>query len=1269
MNAKYPLLLLWLCVALTGQAQKWVEDITNPAINFYTVKQEYQQWYEVNKEEIRERLSEEPNEAEEEEADNADVVALYKYYNRWAQSIEYRMTRTGGVREGAFDSVEYRQNLEKFNRRSSRSGSLWTYTGLPAPVPYSSYKAMGRLNCLAIDPVDTNIMYVGAAEGGIWKSTDGGENWVNCNTDHLPLGSIADIAVRPDNHNIIFAATGDFSYWSSGLGVIKSTDGGQNWGPTGLTFTLSQGRSLLHMAINPLHPDTMYVTGNKGLYRSFDGGNTWALDSSMGYVFDVKFRPGNPNVLCTSNGKYNVSTDGGLTWTRYRTGLDTTRTYFLGLTAADTNYIYMGANWAGVYVSTDGGQTFTARTGLPNVGGVSTTYNNAFGTSNTDKNFIALGGIAMYYSKDAGLTWKTPLISPHADYHRFVFDKTNFSKAWALTDGGLFVARDTGNSWYGINKGIAVGEVYKFSVSGRTPGKNISGRQDMGTQLMTSQNLEWTVFQSDGMDNAIDPTNDSVMYFSYYGGSFFQSLDGGLTNHFMSFNGNGQGSWVTPMKINPRWHLQVYITLDSLCKSSDGGKTWRPLNTSTNKLYVTPCPSDTMVVYCNNLVTHDAGQTFTPMFSGSGYLKGLEVDEFNADRVWAFSDTVVYFSSDGGINFVHFDSGLPQGYFPSSIIRQFSAPDALYLGLKTGEVYYRDSTMSAWIPYYDGLPNCNITDLEISYTTQEVWASTYGRDLWKAPLYSAYSHKPVAYFVADKQNPCAGEPVHLSDSSSFNPTSWQWFMPGATPNYSTAQNPVVTYSAPGDYYITFIATNQYGSDTFRFNSFIWGTPPVRPLLTEDFETATGLPEGWSTKQFIFNYSVWKLEPNLSAHNVGHQCLALQLASNRNGSRIPDASELRLPTLDLTNAINPHLSFDYSCLNDYVFDTAHVAGYNFEDTLQLLVTTDCGNSYDTIFTWTQDDSLDTRVTPGFHWSPNANEWRTCNYDLSAYQGLPEVLICFRLLRNARLFYNGYYSNNLYLDNVNVTVPAPVSFLGYSSDSVCAGQPVTLIDASTGAGSVQWLLDGGVAQNTNTNPITVYYAQPGNYTVALVAYNGNLSDTFHHGVTVLPLPALTVASDTAACPGDTITLTATGAQTYQWSPALWLSSTTVANPIAAPMAPLTYTLVGTDNLGCSDTAYITIAVNTCTGINELLKENVSVFPNPSQGMVNVSLKGFTGNMVMIEVFDQNGRNVSSQRYQATGNAVYHLNLKEQHTGAYLLKISSGGQSVSERVVIEH
>jgi len=208
----------------------------------------------------------------------------YKPFKRWEDYMAPRVYPTGDITlpTTTYDNymtwlLRRSNNSERsFSSTSSLVTSNWTQLGpigpADGPLPYTGTGA-GRVNFLRFDPNNSNIMYVGAPDGGLWKSTDGGSSWTT-NTDFLTIIGCSDLAIDPTNSQIMYLATGDLEGNRNSIGILKSTDGGNTWNTTSLVIDAANGWKLSKLLIDPNNPSRMIVASNVGAWITTDGWNT-----------------------------------------------------------------------------------------------------------------------------------------------------------------------------------------------------------------------------------------------------------------------------------------------------------------------------------------------------------------------------------------------------------------------------------------------------------------------------------------------------------------------------------------------------------------------------------------------------------------------------------------------------------------------------------------------------------------------------------------------------------------------------------------------------------------------------------------------------------------------------------------------------------------------------------------------------------------------------------------------------------------------------------
>lgn len=419
------------------------------------------------------------------------------------------------------------------------------------------------------------------------------------------------------------------------------------------------------------------------------------------------------------------------------------------------------------------------------------------------------------------------------------------------------------------------------------------------------------------------------------------------------------------------------------------------------------------------------------------------------------------------------------------------------------------------------------------------------------------SSPPVALFSTSSQSACPGNPITFTDQSTANTTTWAWTFPSGSPASSSAQNPsAVTWSAPGTYTVTLIASNINGSSTYTMAITILG--PVNPPLVEGFEGATYPPTGWTLYDAGNNGQVWQRS------NVGRNSSWSSKFDNYNINVNGLRDDVRTPRMNFSSAATASLTFDVAYRR---YNTNPVNS----DTLEVLVSTDCGATWTQVYIKGGATLATVTGTQTTAFTPTNTQWRNESVSLNAYAGQAGVMVAFRN--------RGHYGNNMYVDNVNITTTVstlPNAAFTASATSTCTGVPVSFTDNSTNTPtSWTWTFPSGTPPSATTqNVASVVWNTAGTYTVTHTATNASGTGTQTMVITVLASPTVTTTtSGGTICSGNSTTITGNGASTYSWMPGP-LSGSPVT---VSPTSTTTYTVTGTATNGCTGTATRTITVN--------------------------------------------------------------------------------------------
>lgn len=1075
------------------------------------------------------------------------------------------------------------------------TGGLWYNNDITSAtsswVAVNNFWANITVSCIAFDPVNSQIAYVGTGEGftsgggnfhssgigqGIWKTSDGGATWTQ-----LPSSSVfyyvTDIAVRNESGtSIVYAAVNGGSVngtflGSSVAGLQRSINGGASW--TQVLPNVPTKSSNYVAADIEIGANNRIWIGTKsnpygfgsGVIMYSDNGTSWTTSNTTsvasGGRVELACAPSNANTV------YAIVEDG----TTVGTMLSTTNG---------------GTSWSAISIPTD------ADSGIPSTdfSRGQAWYDLIMAVDPNNANNVLVGAIDLFYSTNGGSSWSQ--ISQwynfgagcsvvHSDQHAIVFKPGSSSSVVFGNDGGvhytstLSTAASSTTAITSRNKDYNVTQFYACAIHPTASSNTfLAGAQDNGTQRFTTAGINATT-EASGGDGAfcfIDQVNPNYQIASYVYNSYYLSTNGGVGNFNTTLSADqSTGRFINPSAYDNNLHI-LYS-----CKSTSS--IWRIKNINTTPTSPQSVSISGMVDYVSNIhvspytttsstlfVGTEAGKLFkvtgaentptTTDITGASFPAGsiscIEIGASENELLVTFFNygvVSVWYTSNGGTTWVSKEGNLPDMPVRWALFNPLNRNEVL-LATELGIWSSTNLNVASptWATANNGMANVRVDMLQIRSSDNMVIAATHGRGLFSSAGFTM-SSPPVAAYNLSTQIPCINETVTMTDLSSNTPNSWLWSISPSTYTFvggttATSQNPQIQFTAAGLYNITLTATNPSGSNSVTINNV---------LLAGGFQLP--FTENWESSS---TYGFWKIDnpdaPDttwsiFSVAGNGSSTLAAGV-NNYDYSTAGTAIKrdgLISPAIRLSGYSSASLTFKHAYRR---YSTTN------QDSMVVYVSTNCGTTWNRVATfketqtvtpyvWISNSNLTTIFTPttSADWCGVTNYSSCKTINLTPYVG-NTIKIKFENISG--------YGNNLYLDDINVTgvssLPAPVADFTVSSTTPCTGTTVTFTDITTNTpSSWSWVftpatvtfLNGTTA--TSQNPVVSFNAT-GNYTVALTAANTQTNNTKtktnYISVSASSTPTITIASaDTNICSGTTASFTSINTfggttPSYQW-----------------------------------------------------------------------------------------------------------------------------------------
>jgi photosystem II stability/assembly factor-like uncharacterized protein len=660
------------------------------------------------------------------------------------------------ARQSAIESAA-RNNAPLGKRSRALSSARWRLHG-PSSVG-------GRVRSIAMHPSDGRTLWIGAADGGVWRSTDAGANWLPImdNENSIAMGAIA---VAPSDPGILYAGTGEHTSNVDaylGAGIMKTTDGGARWSLAGLGTVGAFSRIVVH----PTNPDIVLAGGTKnggGFYRTSDGGRNWIRVPGPKGVSDITMNPRDPEEIWIGTLSQGVmhSSDGGRTFAARNEGISLRPEEFgrtsIQVAPSDPDILYAlvvevrgsfeyaarifkttnkGLEWSPVFTGT-GSSNFLNGQGW---------YNSVIAVRPDDPEVVYAGGVKVVRSTNGGADW-TRVGGAHDDHHAMAFNPVDPDILYDANDGGIYRLASGDSLFRAMNNGLAITQFFGIDIDQRVPSLTFGGTQDNGT-LHNSSTSYGEVAGGDGGEVVVDPIDTSRLFGEYQEGSLWR-YDRTLDQLRSIMDGIDRSDdsppWIAPLTIDPRNNQVLYTGRKHVYKTTNAGDLWEPVTGLIgNVSAIAVSTADNRVVWAGTetgavWVSRNGGADWLERSFAPGIVNRWVTDFAPSNEepgtaymsVAGFLSAHIVKTTDYGESWMNVGAGLPDIPVNALAIDPGNSR-VVYAGTDIGMFITTDGG-GTWTTFNEGLPRVVVTDLKIHTAGGMLRAATHGRSIWEIEL-------------------------------------------------------------------------------------------------------------------------------------------------------------------------------------------------------------------------------------------------------------------------------------------------------------------------------------------------------------------------------------------------------------------------------------------------------------------------------------------------------------------------------------------------------
>jgi PKD repeat protein/photosystem II stability/assembly factor-like uncharacterized protein len=906
----------------------------------------------------------------------------------------------------------------------AQPGTTWKSNG-PIKFPTNvsgQINGIGRTTQIKFDPIAPNRIYATTASGGLWKSNDTGKLWFNVGTDKFPDMQCASICIDHTNNNILYLGSGDPNYYSGGYGVWKSINGGTTWAQsaTGLGNVL-----VVELIMNPLNNQSILAATNVGLFKTIDAGASWTMVKNGGGFKAMELKPfSNDTVYAVTDSEIWRSLNFGNTWQQITNGVNIPGGNGDGMRLAVSKanpslvYVTMVKNGGLTLKSTNFGTSFTTVYNNPaiNIVGYDSItpgqgdYNLGMCADPNNANTLYVVAHCVWKSLNGGSNWTRLTSWPfkcHTDMHNIKVHPIYPNLLFNANDGGIFLSRDGGKEWESRCDGIEATEIYHAAQSKLKRELISIGTQDNG-ELFYSDSVWYTNRGGDW---------GSKMEFSYNSDNTVYYLENGKRRMVIgadnTFNLPFTPSNNSYLEFNKKIINTAFCSSQNVYKCNNITATtpiWTQIGnigTSINALHSSLADSSDLYIVTNN-------------------------DQlYRCDNVFATTPTLVSYTTPGSTGAA------------ASVTTIKSNINIVYLSCG-GTVYRSTNKGASFTNFSSGIPSSiNIIKLyhdEFS-TTEDVYACTARGVYYRNSTMTVWQN--ITYNLPSIAN--------IQDFMLYNPGDASSALRVAYYGRGVWELPINTSLPPVP---NFIANKKTicPNGPIQFSDLSYGSP-----TNWSWTFTGGNPSTSSSKNPVVTYPNPGIYPvslvasNLNGSNTSTQNGYIKVIAAQSTPSSENFTATTFPPIDwqLIDAANDQVVWKRdSTVGGYGINTGAMFfdNYNFQvdrkrdavvttnynltglsnpvltfdvayakydnvnfDSLAVQISTNCGATYTQLYL-NGNSTLSTAPNSSGFFIPSSAEWRTDTISLSNYIGQAEVLFAFENI--------GFYGNALYIDNIKL-----------------------------------------------------------------------------------------------------------------------------------------------------------------------------------------------------------------------------------------------------------